>query len=98
MEDSHYVQNASVKTLRSNGDFGGTSLNKDLYHTLKMFFYTNIACRNPLFRLKYNFPSCKIARQFSLPDFDGAVDIRGMRNKTFGEWYVYWQTRRNVTT
>ena len=47
-------------------------------------FYTNIACRNPLFRLKYNFPSCKIARQFSLPDFDGAVDIRGMRNKTFG--------------
>ncbi len=46
--------------------------------------YTHVCCRNPFFRLRNRFPSSRTARRFSLPDFDGVVDIRGMRNATFG--------------
>lgn len=38
--------------------------------------YSQVCCRNPFFRLRNRFPSSKIARRFSLPDFDGVVDIR----------------------
>ena len=54
-----------------------------LAHTEDVF-YTKTACLNPLYRIKCRFPSSKIARRFSIPDFDGAVDIRGMKDKTFG--------------
>lgn len=47
-------------------------------------FYTVTACRNPFYRIRNRFPSCRVARNFSLPDFDGLVDIRGMKGKTFG--------------
>ena len=54
-----------------------------LSHTEDVF-YTKTACLNPLYRIKCRFPSSKIARRFSIPDFDGAVDIRGMKDMTFG--------------
>lgn len=47
-------------------------------------FYTKIACMNPLYRIRNRFPSSKIARRFSLPDFDGVVDIRNIAPKPFG--------------
>lgn len=47
-------------------------------------FYTKTACMNPLFRLRNRLPSSKIARRFSLPDFDGVVDIRKLCSKTLG--------------
>ena len=47
-------------------------------------FYTKTACFNPLYRLRNRFPSSKTARRFSLPDFDGVVDIRTIEPKPFG--------------
>lgn len=47
-------------------------------------FYTKTACRNPLYRLRNRFPSSKAARRFSLPDFDGVVDIRNVEPRPFG--------------
>ena len=47
-------------------------------------FYTKTACLNPLYRLRNRFPSSKIARRFSLPDFDCVVDIRNADPKPFG--------------
>jgi hypothetical protein len=46
--------------------------------------YSHVCCRNPFFRLRNRFPSSRVARRFSLPDFDGAVDIRGRKDETFG--------------
>ncbi|MBO7721479.1 MAG: hypothetical protein J6T01_03640 [Kiritimatiellae bacterium] len=46
--------------------------------------YSQICCRNPLFRLRNRFPSSRTARRFSLPDFDGAVDIRNPPELPFG--------------
>ena len=47
-------------------------------------FYTKPACFNPLYRLRNRFPSSKTARLFSLPDFDGVVDIRNITPEPFG--------------
>lgn len=47
-------------------------------------FYTKTSCLNPLYRLRNRFPSSKIARKFSLPDFDCVVDIRNTDPKPFG--------------
>lgn len=57
--------------------YGSTSHLEDV-------FYTNTACRNPLYRIRNRFPSCKAARKFSLPDFDGGVDIRAVHPCPFG--------------
>lgn len=47
-------------------------------------FYTQTACLNPFYRFKFKWPSSKAARRFSMPDFDGVVDISGERDKVFG--------------
>lgn len=47
-------------------------------------FYGKTACLNPLYRLRNRFAPCKIARRFSLPDFDGVLDIRNHEPKPFG--------------
>ena len=59
-------------------------IKKDSFYHIEDVFYTRVACRNPLFRIRNRFPSSKVARKFSLPDFDGVVDISGMKDKTFG--------------
>lgn len=47
-------------------------------------FYTKTACLNPFYRFRNRIASCKDARRFSMPDFDGVVDIRNCRRKPFG--------------
>lgn len=46
--------------------------------------YSHVCCRNPLYRLRNRFASSKTARRFSLPDFDGVVDIRRSSIVPFG--------------
>lgn len=62
--------------------------------------YSHVCCLNPLFRLRNRFPSSKTARCFSLPDFDGVVDIRGRQSQTFGIHgpTAIWQLFGNPTT
>lgn len=47
-------------------------------------FYTKTACLNLSYRIRFRFAPCKVARLFSMPDFDGVVDIRSFRGTVFG--------------
>jgi len=53
------------------------------YH-IEDIFYGKTACLNPFYRLRNRFASCKVARRFCLPDFDGILDIRNYEPKPFG--------------
>lgn len=53
------------------------------YH-VEDVFYTKTACFNLLYRFRHRFPSCRVARRFCLPDFDGELDIRNNIPKPFG--------------
>lgn len=61
---------------------GGMTKDSPLYS--EDVIYTQVCCRSPIFRLRHRFPSSRQARQFSLPDFDGVVDIRQPKEVPFG--------------
>ena len=48
------------------------------------YIYSSLCRRNPLFALRFRFPSAKVAREFCLPDFTGVVDIRNSPIKPLG--------------
>lgn len=47
-------------------------------------FYTQTACLNPFFALRYRFAPSSVARSFSTPDFDGIVTLRDLKRVPFG--------------
>jgi hypothetical protein len=51
-------------------------------HAVEDVFYTQTACINPLYRLRFRFASAKNARLFDSYDFNGLVNIA--KSKTFG--------------